>query len=355
MSAIVLWFVAVSFLPRSRAVPSGDAVVLREFICDSMPTPQCHASTIAESHGRLVAAWFGGEYEHHPGVGIWVSQRTEGGWTKPVEVANGVQSDGARFSCWNPVLFQPRQGPLMLFYKAGASPSAWWGMLMTSDDGGEHWSSPRRLPGGVIGPVKNKPVECGDGLLVCPSSTEDHGWEVWCEMTGDGGVTWRVTGPLNDTAAIQAIQPTFVRGKDGEIIALGRTKQQKMFFMRSSDCGSSWSPMRLVDVPNPNSGIDAAGLCDGRILLVYNHATGSAEHWDAGRDVIDVAMSSDGIHWSKELELEREAGKEFSYPAVIQTSDGLVHITYTWKRTKIRHVILNPSSIGSIPLVKRKT
>ena len=164
-----------------------------------------------------------------------------------------------------------------------------------------------------------------------------------------------MTGPLNDTAAIQAIQPTFVRGKDGEIIALGRTKQQKMFFMRSSDCGSSWSPMRLVDVPNPNSGIDAARLCDGRILLVYNHATGSAEHWDAGRDVIDVAVSSDGIHWRKELELEREAGKEFSYPAVIQTSDGLVHITYTWKRTKIRHVILNPSSIGSIPFVKRKT
>ncbi len=345
MRIIMLWFFVVSFLPHSYAVPSGDAVVLREFICDSMPTRQCHASTIAESHGRLVAAWFGGEYERHPGVGIWVSQRRKGTWTMPVEVANGVQTDGTRFPCWNPVLFQPRQGPLMLFYKAGSSPSAWWGMLMTSDDGGENWSCPRRLPAGVIGPVKNKPVECGDGLLVCPSSTEDHGWEVRCETTGDGGATWSVTGPLNDTATIQAIQPAFVRGKGGEIIAMGRTKQGKMFFMRSPDCGSSWSQMRLVDVPNPNSGIDAAGLRDGRILLVYNHATGSAEHWDAGRDVINVAVSSDGIHWGEELELEREVGCEFSYPAVIQSSDGMVHITYTWKRTKIRHVIMNPSLI----------
>ena len=88
MRIIMLWFFVVSFLPHSYAVPSGDAVVLREFICDSMPTRQCHASTIAESHGRLVAAWFGGEYERHPGVGIWVSQQRKGTWTMPVEVAN---------------------------------------------------------------------------------------------------------------------------------------------------------------------------------------------------------------------------------------------------------------------------
>src|SRR6185295_9330100 len=104
-------------------------IVSSEFIYEKAPFPQCHASTIAETKDGLVAAWFGGTAERNKDVGIWSSRHEGNHWTVPVEVANGVQSDGTRLPCWNPVLFQPANGPLLLFYKLGPSPSTWWGML----------------------------------------------------------------------------------------------------------------------------------------------------------------------------------------------------------------------------------
>ena len=100
---------------------ANDAVLTKMFIYDDAPFPACHASTIEESSGVMVACWFGGKYEKHPSVGIWASRFVDGSWTKPVEVADGKQSSGVvdTYACWNPVLFQPRQGPLLLMYKAG--------------------------------------------------------------------------------------------------------------------------------------------------------------------------------------------------------------------------------------------
>jgi predicted neuraminidase len=90
-------------------------------------------------------------------------------------------------------------------------------------------------------------------------------------------------------------------------------------------------------LPNPNSAIDAVMLRDGRALLIYNHTA-------TGRSVMNAAVSEDaGATWQALCELEREPGSEFSYPAVIQTADGLVHTTYTWKRQRIRHVVLDPN------------
>ena len=83
--------------------------------------------------------------------------------------------------------------------------------------------------------------------------------------------------------------------------------------------------MTLTDLPNPNSGIDAVTLADGRQQLVYNHS-------DRDRSPLNFAVSSDGDKWQAAILLEDEPLAEFSYPAVIQTGDGLVHCTYTWKR-----------------------
>src|SRR5438128_190860 len=112
-------------------------IVSAEYIYEQAPFPSCHASTIVETtNGHLVAAWFGGTDEKNPDVGIWLSHRQKDRWSTPVEVANGVQSATNRYPTWNPVLFQPRSGPLLLFYKVGPSPSRWWGMMTTSKDNG---------------------------------------------------------------------------------------------------------------------------------------------------------------------------------------------------------------------------
>ncbi|HMO37562.1 MAG TPA: exo-alpha-sialidase, partial [Gemmatales bacterium] len=99
----------------------------------------------------------------------------------------------------------------------------------------------------------------------------------------------------------------------------------------------------------PGSGIDAVTLQDGRHLLVYNHVD-KAGIATSARSPLNVAVSRDGITWQAGLVLENEKG-EFSYPAVIQTKDGLVHITYTWNRKKIRHVVIDPQKLELQPLV----
>jgi len=310
------------------------------FVSGSVPFAACHASTIAESGDHLVAAWFGGSGEGNPDVGIWLSLNQTGGWTEPTEAAMGRQEDGKSQPCWNPVLFQPKRGPLLLFYKAGPNPRRWWGMMMASDNGGRTWSPPRRLPDGILGPIKNKPVRCANGDILCPSSTEDNGWRIHFERTRDGGETWSKTQPVEGD--LSAIQPTILFYAGGRMQALGRTRQSKIFQTWSDDQGATWSALQLTALPNPNSGIDAVTLRDGRQLLVYNHTM-------RGRSPLNVAVSRDGARWDAALVLESAPG-EYSYPAVIQTRDGLVHITYTWKRRNIRHVVLDPARLKARPM-----
>jgi predicted neuraminidase len=203
----------------------------------------------------------------------------------------------------------------------------------------------------VLGPVKNKPVQLENGDILASSSTEHDGWRVHFERTGNLGMSWEVVGPVNDGRAIGAIQPSILRHPDGRLQALGRSRQDRLFTIESRDGGRSWGEMSLLDLPNPNAGTDAVTLADGRHLLVYNHARRAGGPWSAGRGVLNVALSSDGRAWQAALVLENEPGQEFSYPAVIQTSDGLVHITYTWKRQRVRHVVLDSAKLTLRPIV----
>jgi predicted neuraminidase len=314
------------------------AIVVREDVFTRAPFAQCHASTIVETRSGLVAAWFGGTAEGKPDVGIWLSRREGAAWSPPVEVASGRRAGGGNESppCWNPVLFYPEGGPLLLFYKVGPSPSRWRGMLTLSTDDGRTWAEPRSLPEGMTGPVKNHPLEFPDGTILCGSSTEQDGWRVHFEMTKDKGVSWQRTPPINDGREYGLIQPALLRtGADG-VVALMRSTAGHIYSSRSADRGATWSPPEPLDLANPNSGIDAMTLGDGRHVLVFNPVS-------EGRTPLAVALSSDGRTWTQVLTLEDEKGAEFSYPAVIQSRDGLVHVTYTWKRLRIRHVVIDLS------------
>lgn len=377
--------------------PAPMAKILRsEFIFEKAPFASCHASTIAETNDGLLAAWFGGSAEGANDVGIWMARFNGKEWSAPVEVATGIMDDktsekpgqagepwpdgqkliagknesgvarGAllgtpeaarppadyvgkvisekkesglaqttrRFPCWNPVLFRRRNGELFLFYKVGPSPATWWGMVKISRDDGRTWSIAHRLPEGFLGPIKNKPIELADGTLLCGSSTEDTGWQVHMEWTDNPLGSWNRSPSLNEPPAIQAIQPAILRHTKDQYQILCRSKQGVLMEAWSEPGNPArWSRLKPTEIPNPDSGIDALTLLDGRHLLVYN----PLKH---GRHRLAVALSHDGRTWKTVLELENEPGSEFSYPAVIQTRDSLVHITYTWKRQRIKHVVL---------------
>ena len=341
------------FSSCATAPQKNSAIIKSEFIYETAPFPSCHASTIVETKSGLVAAWFGGTAERNPDVCIYVARNENGKWTAPVAVADGVGFATNRLPTWNPALFQPKNGPLLLFYKVGPAPKSWWGMMATSSDDGKTWSPPVRLPDGILGPIKNKPVQLANGDILCGSSTEgDGGWRVHFERTSDFGKTWTATPPVNDSKKIGAIQPSILFLKDGTIAVIGRTHNDKIFQITSSDDGKTWDEMALTDLPNPDSGTDAVTLRDGRQLLVYNHNVRTGSN-NKGRSPLNVAISDDGKNWRAALVLENNpnAPSGFAYPAVIQTSDGLVHITYTWERKLIKHVVIDPAKLKLKPIV----
>ncbi|MBD1483493.1 exo-alpha-sialidase [Xanthomonas citri pv. citri] len=336
---------AVVAQAQSPASPPSP-IMLSEFIADPAPTPQAHASTLLETRdGHLLAAWFGGEHEGAADVGIWLAQRGPQQWQTPRRIADGAHAgvDGTAVPAWNPVLFQSATGPVQLYYKRTQS-APMVGLRLLSTDDGAHWSPPQRLADGILGPIKNKPVQLPNGRILAPSSSEDRGWRAHLEWSDDDGVHWQRGMPLNDAKAIGAIQPSLLMYPDGRLQALGRSQQNKLFSTFSLDGGLHWQPCTCwrwkTELRHRRGGAARRSCVTG-----LHPAIAGKDWWD-GRGTLAVAVSNDGVHWQRVLTLEDSAGDEFSYPAVIQTRDGLVHVSYTWKRRRIKHVVLDPTRFG---------
>jgi len=332
-----------------------EGILVDEFIYEKAPYPSCHSVTIVEaSNGDLVSAWFGGSHERHPDVCIYSAIKPKGGdkWGEPIKVADGVMKDGTRFPTWNPVLYQIPGGDLMLFYKIGPKPSEWWGVYKTSSDGGKTWSDKIDMPSkDFLGPIKNKPVLLSNGTLLLPSSTEGNGWHLRMESTPDFGKTWVMGDTISrGKQKINAIQPSILFHKDGSIQAIGRTRNRAVFSTFSKDNGKTWSDIELIGLPNNNSGTDAVTLKNGKHLLVYNHVLPPGNEAKGPRTPLNLSISDDGINWKATLVLEDSKISQYSYPSIIQSSDGMVHIVYTWRRQKLKYVKIDPSKLVAIPI-----
>ena len=328
----------------------------KEFLYQDAPFPSAHASTLVEvGHGEFLSAWFGGAKEGAPDVAIWMARRTAAGWSAPVEMAREPKTP-----CWNPVLFHAKNGRLWLYFKYGEHPASWTAARRHSDDDGKTWSPVEHLPAGIGGPIRTKPYVAPDGTIVSGSSVESYqSWAVWVERSTDNGETWTRTGPVtlpdllhaehpqagtDANHAIGVIQPTVIPMNDGK-----RGRHLRLY-MRSSlqigticvsdsmDGGVTWTNARKLDVPNPNSGIDIERLKDGRFVLLYNDTP-------TGRTPLNLAVSNDGDHFTNFATVEAEPSGEFSYPALIQGSDGDLHMTYTWQRKSIRYATFPLASI----------
>ncbi|MDR2118076.1 MAG: exo-alpha-sialidase [Tannerellaceae bacterium] len=325
-------------LPPTTAVEPADSVyagvIESNLIYQTEPYSSCHASTIVETGDGMLAAWFGGSFEKHPDVCIYGAFYKDRKWSKPFLLADGIENKLIRNPCWNPVLFRRDNGDIILYYKIGPSPSKWFGVYKISTDGGKIWSKEKRIPNNLLGPIKNKAVRAPDGGILYPSSIEDDsGWRIHIEHSSQDLSDWKKIEI--DNGEFNAIQPSVLFYGNGRLQLLCRSKNKRIVESWSTDGGKSWSKVQATSLPNNNSGTDAVTLSDGETqLLIYNPIT-------KGRNKLALASSIDGKIWKDLIILEDEEEGEFSYPAIIEGSDGKVYVTYTFNRKSIKYAILD--------------
>jgi predicted neuraminidase len=334
--------------------------------------PDNHASTLVElRNGDVLVAWFGGTREGNPDVAIYGARLHGGVWSAPGELARAPH-----IPCWNPVLFHDGKGVLWLYFKVGSSPSTWTGMRKHSEDEGLNWSEAEPLPAGVLGPIKDKPLVLADGTIVSGSSVEAGKWTAWIERSRDGGRSWTKAGPITipealdvpDAGALAAareeqhtdhdaaagvdtkvyppgkttvglIQPSVVPlgGRHLRFYARSKSRAQRIAVADSNDDGRTWTQAHYIDLPNPNSGIDAVGLRDGRVILIFNNSYNR-------RSPLNLAVSRDGEHFTVFKKLDEGPG-QYSYPAIVQAANGDLLMTYSWRRQSIKFVRILLSEI----------
>mmetsp|Transcript_36248 Transcript_36248/g.86004 ORF Transcript_36248/g.86004 Transcript_36248/m.86004 type:complete len:412 (+) Transcript_36248:126-1361(+) len=270
-------------------------------------TKSQHASTLVEvSNGELLAAWFGGSWEKNPDVGIWTARFQGGEWSDAEQVILPTNATPT----WNPVLLKvPATGEILLFYKVGHSPEEWKGRVVRSSDGGRTWSPPEELPKGIMGPAKNKPLVLADGTILSGSGDEAT-WEVHVETSRDNGQTWERGDPVPFEGAI--LQPSLFLGRDGRPRMICRSyggRANKRYVdnnavLSTADrSGARWSRGVRTNLPNPNAGLDAVRLADGRLLVAYNPNNDAAAR---GRASLGIAISrDDGLTWRLAGQLEQ--------------------------------------------------
>ena len=323
----------------------------KEFIIAKLPTDFCHASTVIVTSDGLLSCWFGGTHEGKEDVAIWSSRKVDGQWTAPVKLADGAEAN------WNPVLFYNEQGKLHLFYKEGQQISDWKTYLMTSEDNGKTWSEPCEMVAGDVsggrGSVRNKPIALSNGTVLAGGSIEKGEWTAFVDVSDDSCATWEKTAPIKIAGLVYqagektaesniavseqsfygrgVIQPSLWESAAGKVHMLLRSSEGYVYRADSEDFGKTWSDAYKTELPNNNSGLDLVKApFDGKLYLVCNPVQAN---WGM-RSPLSLFKSEDnGRTWSKLYDLESEPG-EFSYPAIIASSEGLT-ITYTWNRQNI--------------------
>jgi predicted neuraminidase len=318
--------------------------------------PSAHASSICElADGRMAAVWYAGTREGARDVAIYFATRDPGltnGWSTPRAIITRETAGEETFryvkKVGNAVLFAGTNGHLhVLFVTTGFGGWSCSALnLKTSTDGGVTWSRTQRLG---LSPflniselAKNPPVQLADGRFAVPIYHELLGkfTEMLWLRPREEGFDYLKTRAFGGRTAFQS---ALVATSETNAVLLSRATGpvMKVHVSRTADAGKDWTAPETIDLPNSNSGLDAIRLADGRLLLVFNDSSD-------GRENLRLAISADGgTTWRRAGTLVEENGNEFSYPTVLQTRDGLIHVTYTWKRLGIKQATFNVAWVES--------
>ena len=311
----------------------------REFIVEPGAFwPSAHAASVVELDRGLLASWFAGSREGAPDASIWTAERSDAGWSDPTKIIDTPNcSDG------NSVLWLDGEGHLRIWYVTmeGRGWASCPVRERRSPDHGRTWSNDSYVRQEHGWMVRNEPIRWND-LLLMPMYDE-RDWSAFVLISGDGGRSWAASERLRPDAGpdvdsgVGIIQPALAKLQDGRLLMFLRSTGGAVYRSHSLDgTGQHWSSPEPAPLPNPNCAVDLIRLQSGALLLVYNPTR-------RGRSPLRVALSyDDGATWAAWRDLENEAG-EFSYPTAIQTSDGLLHTFYTWRRQTIAHASFEES------------
>lgn len=322
-------------------------------------TGGCHASNLLQlPKGDLLCAWFGKAEDNSGNISIWLSRLDPGSseWSQPSQVAYAKGQN-----CQNPVLFvAPDTGKLWLFHTEQEVGKQEGAVLAarTSDDDGITWSGASYPFGDRRGSLSRQPVRVlDDGTWLLPVfnciAIEGEAWKGNHDSssvlyTRDGGKTWHASDVPDGTGLVHMnIVP---RRSSEDWVAFFRSRWADNIYRGTSKDGITWSKPESTSLPNPNCGIAASRLPNGKPVLVFNLAradnpTGIEAIWGLPRKMLTVGVSDDdGLTWRHRLledfdedDKEVVAG-ELSYPSIIVDEGGVMHIAHTLHRKNIKYV-----------------
>ncbi len=342
---------------ENNASNSREPVYLESFINDEIDGIQCHASSITSAgKNRMVSVWYAGTREGAKDVALYISffDEKKNSWTAPGVLINREDSSGElkRYvkKIGNPVIFSDRKDRLYLFYST-VSIGGWSGTSINykiSLDRGTTWTASRKM---VLSPflnltnnVKNKGIVLDDGSIVLPVYHEFiKKYSQMVRIQPDTyEIEYKITKATHEHKAIQpSILPNEKRGLVAFFRNMDRDERKYILMAESSDLGHTWTALQNTTLPHPNSGFDMIMLSNGSYLGSINKAFHN-------RDNLTLVISSDrGRTWKELKVIENNPDNEYSYPSISRSDRGLLHITYTYERKRIKHIVFNEAWILS--------
>jgi predicted neuraminidase len=325
--------------------------------------PSSHAANLLQlKNGDLLCVWFSGVWEGDSGVGIVLSRKPKGSdvWTKPQLID---KKDGESYQ--NPVVFEDSEGKIHIFHTtqgAGAGEANSKVLEVTSNDHGFTWSTPKVLfeKGGSF--TRHPLLVLQDGTWLLPmtyvtSKGIGEGAETnysAMKLSHDRGRTWTEC-VVQDSLA--RVQPTVV-DVGSNLVSFFRDRASDWIYRSTSSDGCHWSKPEPTVLPNNNASVQSFRLKNGHIVMVFDnsHANRSGSKPVQGlRKPLSIALSVDeGKSWSFVRDIEQgrpgygaeeqrpktPGREEYSYPTVMQTDDGKIHVAFTFRRQTIKEVEL---------------
>lgn len=345
-------------LSPDRNLPGAKSAFLPELFASS------HASNLLQlKNGDLLCVWFSGTAEGQSDVAIVASLLPKGSmtWGKPVR----VDHDPAK-SYQNPVAYQAPNGEIWILHTAqtaGKGQADAQVMKSVSKDGAKTWSVPIVLFA-EAGAFTRQPFVRGEhDELILPiyystSAGITKGAETnypVVKLSADGGQTWKECAVPK---AEGMVQMSIVKQAPGRYVAFYRSRFADFVHRSTSADGCNWTPPEPTPLPNNNASIQAAGLRDGNIVMVFNNASGHkpGHVTQSGERVpLSIALSTDGgITWKYVRDMETRDNHaplpkgqrmEYSYPAVLQLANGKIMASYTYRRLGIKTVLIDEAWI----------